>query len=469
MRPAPGRRGVLLACLLVAGVTGGARAAEPDYARAGREGLEHLKAIVALDTSNPPGNEVRVTQYLDAQLRKAGLEPQRFESAPGRGSLMVRLRGTGKKRPLLIMSHIDVVPVEKGRWSVEPFGAVEKDGYLWGRGTLDDKGMAAAGLQVMLELARRKGPKLSRDVVFLAEADEETGGMFGMQYLLKEHPDLFDAELVLNEGGTVIWDAQRRIRYVAVQTTEKIYQDFNVTAHGVAGHSSIPSGNNPVDRLVQALDRIAKVEFPAELNETTRAFFTGIAPALPGEAGACARQLQSRDPGRRCFDVLSRNPNYNAMLRTTCVPTVLSAGYKENVIPGEARANLNCRILPGTDLEQFTAMLKRSVGDPEVDVEPAPPLAAPAAGSSIDSPLYRAIRGVSEKMWPGVPVVPLMSPGGTDSQVLRERGIIAYGILPFPIQEEELKTMHANDEKVAVDAFALGQEMLLRVVLETAR
>ena len=466
---AAARRGALLACLLLPGTLGAARAAEPDYGRAGREGLQHLKAIVALDTSNPPGNEVRVTQYLDEQLRKAGLEPQRFESAPGRGSLMVRLRGTGKKRPLLIMSHIDVVPVERERWSVDPFGAVEKDGYLWGRGTLDDKGMAAAGLQVMLELARRKGPKLSRDVVFLAEADEETGGTFGMEYLLKEHPGLFDAELALNEGGQVIWDAQRRIRYVAVQTTEKIYQDFTIRARGVAGHSSIPSGSNPVERLVQALDRIAKIEFPAEPIETTRAFFTGIAPLLPGEAGACARQLQSRDLDRRCFDLLSRNPNYNAMLRTTCIPTVLSAGYKENVIPGEARANLNCRILPGTNLEQFTDMLKRSVGDPDVDIAPALPLAKPTPGSSIDSPLYRAIQKVSEKMWPGVPVVPYMSPGGTDSQVLRERGIIAYGVLPFPIREEELKTMHANDEKVAVDAFALGQEMLLRIVLETAR
>jgi acetylornithine deacetylase/succinyl-diaminopimelate desuccinylase-like protein len=468
MSPPPGPRRILLACLLLLPcAAGSARAAQPDYARAASESLAHLKAILALDTSNPPGNETRVTQYLAAQLRQAGLEPQLFESAPGRGSLMVRIRGTGKKRPLLIMSHIDVVPVEKEHWSVGPFDAVEKDGYLWGRGTLDDKGMAAAELQVMLELARSK-PKLSRDVVFLAEADEEAGGVYGMNYLLEKHPDLFDAELVLNEGGNVIWDAQRKVRYVAVQTTEKIYQDFTITARGVAGHSSIPTGNNPVEHLIRALDLISKIEFPAELNETTRAYFTGLAPVLPGEQGACAARLQA-DPDPGCFAALSRNPNFNAMLRNTCTPTVLTAGYMENVIPGEARANLNCRLLPGTDVARVGEMLRSSIGDPSVDVAPAMEFPPPTPASPTASPLFEAIRSTSAKMFPGVPVVPFMSAGGTDSQVLRKRGITVYGLVPSPIQEEELKTMHANDEKVSVDGLALGVEMLLRIVLETAR
>ncbi|HEU5181736.1 MAG TPA: M20/M25/M40 family metallo-hydrolase [Candidatus Polarisedimenticolia bacterium] len=442
-------------------------AAEPDYARAAREGLEHLKAIVRVDTSNPPGNEIRVADYMAGKLREAGVEAQRFEAAPGRGSLVARIRGNGSKRPLLIMAHIDVVPVEASRWSVDPFGAVEKDGYLWGRGTLDDKGMAAAELQVMLELARSHA-KLSRDVVFLAEADEETGGANGMDSLLKKQPELFDAELVLNEGGYVFWGPDRKVLYVAVQTTEKIYQDFTITAHGVAGHSSIPSANNPVDHLVLALDRVSKIEFPVEMNDVTRAFFSGIASRLPGEQAACAGKLEENS-GKACFEALSKNPNFGAVLRNTCTPTMLKAGYKENVIPAEATGNLNCRLLPGTDLAKLQEMLQRTIGDPDVTVAPAMEFPPPASASSTASPLFEAIRKVAAKMYPGAPVVPYMSPGGTDSQGLRKRGMIAYGLLPSPIQEEELKTMHAKDEKVAVDAFALGQEMLLRVVLETAK
>jgi acetylornithine deacetylase/succinyl-diaminopimelate desuccinylase-like protein len=439
-----------------------------DYKKAGAEGLAHLKAIVRLDTSNPPGNESTVTAYLASKLREAGMEPKLFESAPGRGSLLVRYAGTGAARPLLIMSHIDVVPVEKEGWSVPPFEGVEKDGFLWGRGTLDDKGMAAAELQTMLLLARSK-VKLSRDVVFLAEADEEAGGTFGMDYLLEKHPELFDAELVLNEGGRVIWDDKRKVQYVSVQTTEKIYQDFTLIAHGVAGHSSIPAGENPVERLTRALGRIGSLSFPVELNETTRAFFKGLSGALPGEMGACAGKLEKPGESGRCAEILSRNPNFNAMLRTTCTPTMLNAGYKENVIPAEARANLNCRILPGVDVARFAEKLRSQVGDSKVEVVPTREYNPPAPASPIGTPLYDAIVRVVRTMNPGVPVVPYMSPGGTDSQVLRQRGMVAYGFLPFPIHEEDLKTMHANDEKIALEAYTIGQEMLMRIVLETAK
>jgi acetylornithine deacetylase/succinyl-diaminopimelate desuccinylase-like protein len=276
-----------------------------DYAKAGAEGLEHLQALVRLDTSNPPGNESRVTAYLAEQLKKAGLEPKLFESVPGRGSLMVRYRGTGAGKPLLIMSHIDVVPVERDRWSVPPFDGLVQDGFLWGRGTLDDKGMAAAELETMLLLARHK-PKLARDVIFLAEADEEAGGTYGMDYLLEKHPELFDAELVLNEGGLVVWDQQAKIQYVAVQTTEKVYQDFTILAHGTAGHSSIPAGDNPVVRLIQALDRLGKITFPVSLNDTTRGFFKGLSSVLRG--GACAVKLEDPTVGARCAALLSTPP-----------------------------------------------------------------------------------------------------------------------------------------------------------------
>jgi acetylornithine deacetylase/succinyl-diaminopimelate desuccinylase-like protein len=439
-----------------------------DYAKAGAEGLEHLKAIVRLDTSNPPGNETRVTAYLAEQLRKAGLQPMLFESEAGRGSLLVRYQGSGGGKPLLIMSHIDVVPVEKDLWSVPPFEGLVKDGFLWGRGTLDDKGMAAAELETMLLLARLK-PKLSRDVIFLAEADEEAGGTYGMDYLLEKHPELFDAQLVLNEGGLVVWNGGGKIQYVAVQTTEKIYQDFTLVAHGVAGHSSIPAGENPVERLIQALSRIDAITFPVALNDTTRAFFKGLSAVLPGEMGVCAGKLEDPASSSRCATLLSRNPNFNAMLRTTCTPTMLDAGYKENVIPATARANLNCRILPGADMVAFTEMLRDKIKDSKVDVVPAREFNPPVAASSTTTPLYDSILRVARTMSPGVPVVPFMSPGGTDSQVLRRRGMVAYGLLPFPILEDDLRTMHANDERISLQAYTWGQEMLTRIVLETAK
>jgi acetylornithine deacetylase/succinyl-diaminopimelate desuccinylase-like protein len=438
-----------------------------DFQRAGEEALEHLKAIVRLDTSNPPGNETRVADYLAGHLREAGLAPTLFEPEPGRGSLMVRYRGTGAKRPLLIMSHIDVVPVQEDLWSVPPFDAVVRDGYLWGRGTLDDKGMAAAGLEVMLLLARHQ-LRLSRDVIFLAEADEEAGGEQGMEWLLRNHAELFDCEMALNEGGRVVWK-NGKVRYVAIQTTEKIYQDFEIRARGEAGHSSVPSFDNPVARLVRALDRIASIEFPVRLNPVTREFFTDLAPVFPRGLSVCASRLENPLDGEQCAELLSSNPNYNAMLRTTCTPTIVEGGFKENVIPSEARANLNCRILPGTDLHEFLRTLNDVVDDSQVAIRFKNEPKTPPGPSPPDHPLFETIASMADLMVPGVPIVPYMSPGGTDSQLLRKRGIETYGLLPFPILEEEIRTMHGNDEKINVESFIWGTELLFRIVVETAK
>lgn len=438
-----------------------------DFQVAGREALEHLKALIRLDTSNPPGNEAQVTAYLAEQLRAAGLEPQLFEPEPGRGSLVVRYKGTGEKRPLLIMSHIDVVPVVEKEWSVPPFAGVVKDGYLWGRGTLDDKSMAAAELQVMLLLARNR-VRLSRDLIFLAEADEEAGGRLGIKWLLANHPDLLDVEMALNEGGRVVWK-NGKMRYVAIQTTEKIYQDFEVIARGESGHSSVPTGGNPVALLIRALERIGSMKFPVELNPVTREFFTQLAPIFPRGLSLCASRLENPQEGAQCAELLSVNPNYNAMLRTTCTPTILQAGIKENVIPSEARANLNCRLLPGTNLDKFARQLRKVIDDDQVELRFAREPEPRPGPSPVDSPLFQTIRSVIEAMAPGVPVVPYMSAGGTDSQVLRKRGVLAYGLLPFPIQEEEIRTMHANNERIRVDSFIWGTELLYRIVVEAAK
>ncbi|MBI4161711.1 MAG: M20/M25/M40 family metallo-hydrolase, partial [Acidobacteria bacterium] len=234
-------------------------------------------------------------------------------------------------------------------------------------------------------------------------------------------------------------------------------------------HSSVPTDENPVARLVRALDRIGSLEFPAELNPVTREFFLQLAPTFPRGLAVCAARLDHPVEGEECAELLSTNPNYNAMLRTTCTPTTLDAGFKENVIPGEARANLNCRILPGTDFREFARRLRQTVDDPAVEIRFRTEPAAPPGPSPMDHPLVEAIRSAVEALAPGVPVVPYMSPGGTDSQALRARGIHAYGLLPFPIEEEEIRTMHGNDEKIRLEAFRWGTELLYRIVVEAAR
>lgn len=438
-----------------------------DFRRAGEEALEHLRAIIRLDTSNPPGNETRVTTYLAERLRDAGLRPSVFEPEPGRASLLVRFRGTGDRPPLLILSHIDVVPVEEESWSVPPFDPVVRDGYLWGRGTLDDKGMAAAELEVMLLLARHR-LRLSRDIIFLAVADKEAAGEHGIDWLLHNHPDRLDCEMALNEGGRVIWK-DGRIRYVAIQTAEKTDQDFELIARGEPGHSSMPTAYNPINRLVRALDRIAAIDFPVQLNPVTRAFFTELAPLFPRGLSVCAARLDHPLEGEQCAELLSSSPDYNALLRTTCTPTLLSGGFKENVIPSAARANLNCRILPGTGVQEIAGMLRDAVDDPQVEIRFRNEPQTPSPASPIDHPLVDAIRAVVDLMAPGVPVVPYMSAGRTDSQALRRRGIATFGLLPFPILEDEIRTIHGNDERVSIESFIWGTELLFRIVVEAAR
>ena len=346
---------------------------EPDWGAARQETLEHLQAMIRMNTVNPPGNELPVARYLDSTFRAAGIETHLFEPTPGRGALVARLKGNGSKRPVMIMGHMDVVGVERTHWSVDPFAAEVKGDYLYGRGAIDDKGMLAANLETMLLLKRHvvdRGGTLSRDVIFVANSDEETSGEWGMGWLIANHPELIKAEFALNEGGRVRIVGGKRL-YVAVQNTEKVPHTVTVTAHGPGGHASIPLAGNAILRLGRALAKISDYREPVQVNPTTREFFSRLAAVWQNrEERLAMADVASPDARRqqRGARVLGRTAVFDAVLRNGISATILQGGIRSNVIPTEATATLNVRTLPGQSVDAVVKRLERVVNDSLVEL-----------------------------------------------------------------------------------------------------
>ena len=446
--------------------------ATPDWERVRSETLSHLQRLLRMNTVNPPGNELPVARYLDDVLRAEGIETRLFEPAPGRGALVARLRGDGSRRPVIVMAHMDVVGVEREHWTVDPFGGEIRDGFVYGRGAIDDKGMLAANLVTMLLLKRHvidAGGRLRRDVVFVANSDEEAGGEFGMGWLLEHHPDLVRGEFALNEGGRTRI-VQGRPLYVAVQNTEKVSHVVTVTAHGPGGHASVPLEGNAVFRLGRALAAIGAHREPVQLTPTTRRFFADLAAVWPEEAERAAMaELVSGDASReaRGAEVLARIPVFDAVLRNGISAAMVAGGVRENVIPTEATATLNVRTLPGESLDALVARLAQAVGDPQVEIDVTERgLDAPA--SDFDSPMFAAIVAAVRELDPSLAVVPYMSTGATDSARLRAEGMQAFGVLPFPLAQEDEDRMHGNDERVPVESLHFGVRLIHGAVLRVA-
>jgi len=448
-------------------------AQEPDWVAASRETLEHLQAMIRMNTVNPPGNELQVAKYLDGVLRDAGIETHLFEPAPGRGSLVAVLKGDGSKKPVLIMGHMDVVGVERDKWSVDPFAAVIKDGYLYGRGAIDDKGMLAANLETMLLLKRNvidKGGKLSRDVIFVANSDEEQDGVWGMGWLIKNHPELIRAEFALNEGGRTRIVGGKRL-YVAVQNTEKVAHTVTVTARGPGGHASIPLAGNAIFRLGRALAAIGSYTEPVVMKPTTREFFSQLSKVWPNamERSAMA-DVASSDTRRvqRGARVLSRIPVFNAVLRNGISATMLAGGIRTNVIPVEASATLNIRTLPDLSIDSVVARMRKVVNDSMVHFE-VTDRGEDSPASDFHSPLFEAIRGSVKALDPSMVVVPYLSTGATDSARLRSWGMQAFGLLPFPLNQDDEDRMHGNDERIPLASLDFGTQMIYGAILRVAR
>jgi acetylornithine deacetylase/succinyl-diaminopimelate desuccinylase-like protein len=446
---------------------------KPDWEAVSAETVSRLQAIIRFDTTNPPGNELPLALYLEGVLRKEGVETTLLKPRENRAVLLGRIRGNGSKRPVILLSHMDVVGVERERWSVDPFAGEVKDGYLYGRGAIDDKGMLAANLMTMLLLQRTlagDGRELSRDVVFLATSDEEAGGEWGMGWLVKHHPELLDAEFAINEGGrTRIIDGGQT--YLAVQSAEKVSHVVTVTARGSAGHAAIPLPDNAIFRLARALESLSRYAEPVMLTEITRKFFAQLAEVWPNDGEEKAMiDLVSADPKRAEAGaiVLSRIPVFNAVLRNGISPTVLEGGKQFNVIPASATAVLNVRTLPGHSIDKVVNRLRAIVMEPGVTLE-ITQRGEEAPASDPGSAMFGAIAEAARELNPGITVVPYLSTGVTDSARLRRLGVKAYGVLPFPMLQSDEERMHGHDERVPLPSLDFGTRLIFGAIERIAR
>ena len=424
----------------------------------------YLIDLVRLDTTNPPGNETRVAQYLKTVCDAEGIESETLGGDPARLNFLARIRGSGKLKPLLLMAHSDVVPADRSQWTVDPFSAEIRDGMLYGRGAQDDKSLLAAELAVFVDL-KRSGVKLDRDVILLSEADEEAGSS-GIQWLIANAWEKISAQFAVNEGGFAITTATGQ-RIYEIQTTEKIPTRVILAAQGTAGHGSLPRDDNPVVHLARAIARVAEADQPVRLNTTTRRYLHAIAklpdykwlePLLPrlenaSTATAVANQIRARDP------------ELAAMLRTTVSPTMLAAGTKINVIPNTAEAQLDVRRLPNETHAEIFERVRRIVHDPAVEVRAAPGQEMPATEpSGISTPLYEVMRQTFAHTAPTALVIPYMVRGATDGSFLRQKGIDVYGA-PLFLREDKESRAHGNDERISLESLASGVRLLKEIVL----
>jgi acetylornithine deacetylase/succinyl-diaminopimelate desuccinylase-like protein len=448
-------------------------AQDPDWNAVRQETVAHLQAMIRMNTVNPPGNELPVARYLDSTLRAAGIETHLFEPTPGRGALVARIRGDGSRQPVLIMAHMDVVGVERAHWSVDPFAGEIKGDYLYGRGAIDDKGMLAANLETMLLLKRQvidRGGTLSRDVIFVANSDEETSGEWGMGWLVANHPELIRAEFALNEGGRVRIVGGKRL-YVAVQNTEKVSHMVTVTARGPGGPASVPLPGTAILRLGRALARISAHREPVQVNPTTREFFSRLSAVWPTrEERLAMADVASSDPRRvqRGARVLGRTPVFDAVLRNGISATIVQGGIRGNVIPTEATATLNVRTLPGQSIDGVVARLRRVVDDSLVEFA-VTARGQDAPASDFASPMFAAIRESAAALDPSLTTVPYLSTGATDSARLRAWGMQAFGLLPFPLNQDDEERMHGNDERIPLASLEFGTRLVYGAVTRVAR
>ncbi|MBI5595029.1 MAG: M20/M25/M40 family metallo-hydrolase [Elusimicrobia bacterium] len=436
---------------------------------AGEDAAALLKALVRVDTSNPPGSERGACAVLAAYLKAGGVPYELLESTPGRTNLVARLKGDGSRRPLLLLSHLDTVGAETGRWSFSPWAGDEKDGYVRGRGAIDDKSMAAVFAVVVRRLAA-SGARLKRDVVFAATADEESGGRWGVRWLLEKRPELLDAELGFNEGGTT-FTRGGRVRLLAVQVQEKEYLDLALVARSSGGHASVPDPDNAVMRLARALVRLDEWRPAHRLSPVTKAYFHGLRGLETPELSSAFDDLLAEDEERveRGAEALRENPYYNAMVTDSLSPTLLSAGVRENVLPSEARANLNARLLPDTDPRAFLEELRSAVEDSGVSVEPLSASDGPApAAAPLEGPVWDAVRKAVSAESPGAAVVPSLSVGSTDAGVLRRRGVAVYG-LEFPLAPDDQARIHGHDEMMPLSGLDYGARVVERIVADLSR
>ena len=458
---------VALAILLA--VQGLAQVRSVDFEKQKTEILDRYRALIQIDTSSPPGNETQAVEYLQKALASDGIPSQTFALNRRRANLVARLKGNGGKRPLLILAHTDVVRVQREKWPVDPFGAVLKDGYIWGRGSTDDKPHLTAMLMTM-QLLKRSGARLDRDVIFLAESGEEadpTG--VGINFMVGQHFKDIDAEFAITEGGGATIE-NGRIMAVNIGTAEKLPARVRLVATGTSGHGSVPRIDNALVHLAGAVQKVGTWQTPMRLNDTTRTYFEKLAQMSPTEQAARYNALLNPTSAAAADRYLAANePRRYSMLHTSVVPTILKAGSGVNVIPSEAEATLDIRALPGEDIPAFYEQMKRVIADPAVRIERLPMTRPPSPASGLDTEMYKALERVAKRMYPQATVLPTMSTGASDMAQLRARGIPSYGIGPAATEADAIQHgAHSDVERLRESSLYQFVEFTWNAVAEVS-
>jgi acetylornithine deacetylase/succinyl-diaminopimelate desuccinylase-like protein len=400
----------------------------PDWTQLEDETMRHFQAILRADSQNPPGNEIRVVEYLKKTLEAEGIPVKTFALEESRPNLVARIKGSGKKRPLLILGHTDVVTVDEKKWKFPPFSATRDGGYVYGRGSVDDKDNVTACLMIMLLLKRLNVP-LDRDVIFLAESGEESSTRVGIDYMVNEHFAEIDAEFALAEGGGIRREGGKPV-YGMVGTAEKVPVSVTLVARGPAGHGSVPLRSNAVVRLSQAVAKVAAWQTPMRLNDTTRTYFERLAGISSPERAARYNGIVNPEKSAAIQEYFAEHePAHHSMLRTSISPNIIQGGYRANVIPSEAQARLDVRALPDENMDALLAEMKKVISDPAVEIVVAKGSRAPGAPSPVNNEAFMAIEQALKKHY-GVVTLPSMSTGATDKAQLRAKGILSYGIGP---------------------------------------
>jgi acetylornithine deacetylase/succinyl-diaminopimelate desuccinylase-like protein len=454
---------VVAAVLVLAGTRPGPSAQPAALAPHQQLLREIYQELIEINTTNSVGDNTKAAEAMARRLIAAGFpaaDVQVLAPAPRKGNVVARLRGTGARRPLLLLAHLDVVEANREDWSVDPFKLLERDGYFYGRGTSDDKAMAAAFVANLIRF-RQEGFVPDRDLIVALTADEEGGGHNGVAWLLKEHRALIDADLAINEGGGGALKNGRRVSN-SLQASEKIFQTYRLEVTNKGGHSSLPVKDNAIWHLAGGLARLAEFDFPVNLDEVNRQFFERTSAQVGGSLGDDFRAVASgnRDPAV-VARVAAAGPVFNSRMRTTCVPTRLEGGHADNALPQTARAVVNCRVLPHETEEDVRQTLIRVLANDKIKVTPVNRF-FPSPPSPLTAEIMGTVQQVTQEMWPGVAVVPMMSTGATDSRFLRTAGIHAYGTSGMFGDVDDIRA-HGRDERMLVRSLYEGQEYLYRL------
>lgn len=419
-----------------------------DWTSVNTETLKYFTDLIKIDTSSPPGNETVAAQYVARVLEHEGIPSRLVGSDPKRRSLIARLKGNGSKRPILIMGHTDVVGTQREKWAQDPFGAARIDGFIWGRGTLDDKDNLVASLMTML-LLKRTNTVLDRDVIFVAESDEEAGGQLGILELIKNNWGDIEAEYCLAEAGGFS-SRDGRVTHQLVQLGEKMPRQMKMTVQGTSGHGSQPREDNAIVHIAGAVAKIGAWQPPMRLNDITRSYFELLPQVSTPEEAQRFKDLFDSAKSQGVQDYFRKNDIFNnSVIRTTVSPNIIQGGFRANVIPSEASATLDVRALPDEDMAKFQETMRAVIADPTIKLEATGVQAQVSPTSKLDTEMFRVLEDVQKRLYPGTVLIPSMSTGATDMRGLRAKGVMCYGI-GSEVPKEDLLThaVHSDNERI---------------------